>query len=102
MRSVGADHRARNPELYADAAYAVITRPSREGSGNAFSCEDVLAAEGVTDFDQYAYQPRRQAAGRLVRRPRLSLSRPENGSGQSSGAGAAAEVHAAAGSSVAP
>ena len=36
--------RARRPELYADAAYAVITRPSRDCTGNAFLCEDVLAA----------------------------------------------------------
>src|ERR1700691_4991782 len=49
--------RARKPELYADAAYAVITRPSRDCTGNAFLCEDVLAAEGITDFDRYAYQP---------------------------------------------
>ena len=49
--------RARRPELYADAAYAVITRPSRDCTGNAFLCEDVLAAEGVTDFDRYAYRP---------------------------------------------
>jgi citronellol/citronellal dehydrogenase len=49
--------RARRPELYADAAYAVITRPSRDCTGNAFLCEDVLAAGGVTDFDRYAYQP---------------------------------------------
>ena len=49
--------RARKPGLYADAAYAVITRPSRDCSGNAFLCEDVLAEEGVTDFDRYAYLP---------------------------------------------
>jgi citronellol/citronellal dehydrogenase len=49
--------RARKPELYADAAYAVITRPSRDCTGNAFLCEDVLAAAGVTDFDRYAYVP---------------------------------------------
>ena len=49
--------RARKPELYADAAYAVITKPSRDCSGNAFLCEDVLAEEGVTDFDRYAYLP---------------------------------------------
>ena len=49
--------RARKPELYADAAYAVITRPSRDCTGNALLCEDVLPAEGVTDFDRYAYQP---------------------------------------------
>jgi citronellol/citronellal dehydrogenase len=41
--------------LYADAAYAVITRPSRECTGNAFLCEDVLVEDGVTDFDVYAY-----------------------------------------------
>jgi citronellol/citronellal dehydrogenase len=46
---------SRKPQLYADAAYAVITRPSRECSGNAFLCEDVLTQEGVTDFDRYAY-----------------------------------------------
>ena len=49
--------RARRPELYADAAYAVITRPSRECTGNMFLCEDVLAEEGVNDLDKYAYVP---------------------------------------------
>jgi citronellol/citronellal dehydrogenase len=48
---------SRKPELYADAAYAVVTRPSRECTGNAYLCEDVLAAEGVTDFDRYAVVP---------------------------------------------
>ncbi|HEX8121634.1 MAG TPA: NAD(P)-dependent oxidoreductase [Solirubrobacteraceae bacterium] len=47
--------RSRKPELYADAAYAVVTKPSRECTGNTFLCEDVLAAEGVTDMDRYAY-----------------------------------------------
>jgi citronellol/citronellal dehydrogenase len=47
--------RSRKPELYADAAYAVVTRPSRECTGNTFLCEDVLAEEGVTDFSSYAY-----------------------------------------------
>jgi len=49
--------RARRPELYSDAAYAVITKPSRDCTGNAFLCEDVLVADGVTDFDKYAYSP---------------------------------------------
>jgi citronellol/citronellal dehydrogenase len=49
--------RARKPEIYADAAYAVITRPSRECTGNTFLCEDVLAQEGVTDLDRYSYTP---------------------------------------------
>jgi citronellol/citronellal dehydrogenase len=47
--------KSRKPELYADAAYAVITRPSRECTGNTYLCEDVLAEEGVTDFDAYGY-----------------------------------------------
>jgi hypothetical protein len=34
--------RARRPELYSDAAYAVITKPSRDCTGNAFLCEDVI------------------------------------------------------------
>jgi citronellol/citronellal dehydrogenase len=63
--------RARKPELYADAAYAVITRPSRDCTGNAFLCEDVLAAEGVTDFDRYAYQPGTEP------RPTCSSTTPE-------------------------
>jgi citronellol/citronellal dehydrogenase len=47
--------RARRPELYADAAYAIFTRPSRECTGNTYLCEDVLAEEGVTDFGPYIY-----------------------------------------------
>jgi citronellol/citronellal dehydrogenase len=49
--------RARRPELYADAAYAILTRPSRECTGNTYLCEDVLAEEGVTDFSPYSYVP---------------------------------------------
>jgi citronellol/citronellal dehydrogenase len=47
--------RSRRPELYADAAYAIVTRPSRECTGNTYLCEDVLAEEGVTDFREYMY-----------------------------------------------
>jgi citronellol/citronellal dehydrogenase len=47
--------KSRRPELYADAAYAVITRPSREATGNSYLCEDVLLEEGVTDLGPYAY-----------------------------------------------
>jgi citronellol/citronellal dehydrogenase len=48
---------ARRPEIYADAAYAVLNRPSRECTGNAFLCEDVLVEEGVTNFSPYSYVP---------------------------------------------
>ena len=47
--------RARRPELYADAAYEVITRPSGSYTGQALLCEDVLAESGVTDFSPYAF-----------------------------------------------
>jgi citronellol/citronellal dehydrogenase len=49
--------RARRPEIYADAAYAILTRPSRDCTGNTYLCEDVLAEEGVTDFSPYSYVP---------------------------------------------
>ena len=49
--------RARKPEIYSDAAYAILTRPSRECTGNTYLCEDVLAEEGITDLDAYAYVP---------------------------------------------
>jgi len=45
---------ARTPAVYADAAYEVLTSDSREFTGNALLCEDVLKAAGVTDFAQYA------------------------------------------------
>ncbi len=46
--------RARTPAVYADAAYAILNRPSRECTGNFYLCEDVLAEEGVTDFSIYS------------------------------------------------
>lgn len=49
--------RARKPEIVADAAYAILTRPSREFTGNFCIDEDVLRAAGVTDFDAYAVTP---------------------------------------------
>ncbi len=47
--------RARRPEVYADAAYAILNRPSRACTGNTYLCEDVLAEEGVTDLSPYSY-----------------------------------------------
>jgi citronellol/citronellal dehydrogenase len=49
--------RARRPEIYSDAAYAILTRPSRVCTGNTYLCEDVLAEEGITDLSTYAYVP---------------------------------------------
>jgi citronellol/citronellal dehydrogenase len=47
--------KARKPEVVADSAYAVLTRPSRDCTGNFFLCEDVLAEEGVTDLSEYSF-----------------------------------------------
>ncbi len=47
--------RSRRPELVADAAHAVVTRSSRECTGNLFLAEDVLAEDGVTDMAAYSY-----------------------------------------------
>jgi citronellol/citronellal dehydrogenase len=47
----------RKPEIMADAAHVILNRPSRECTGNFFIDDEVLAAEGITDFDQYAVSP---------------------------------------------
>lgn len=48
---------SRTPEIYADAAYEVLTKPSREYAGQTLIVEDVLRAAGVTDFSRYAAVP---------------------------------------------
>ena len=45
--------RSRDPRIVADAAHAILTRPSRECTGNFFVDEDVLAEEGITDLSSY-------------------------------------------------
>jgi citronellol/citronellal dehydrogenase len=49
--------RCRKPEIMADAAYAIVTRPARDCTGNFFIDDEVLAAEGITDLDKYAVSP---------------------------------------------
>lgn len=47
----------RKPEIMADAAAAILAKPSREFTGN-FCIDDVLlASEGVTDFSIYRVDP---------------------------------------------
>ncbi len=46
----------RTPRIVADAAYVVLTRDSRETTGNFFIDEEVLASEGVSDFEPYAVE----------------------------------------------
>jgi citronellol/citronellal dehydrogenase len=49
--------RCRKPEIMGDAAHAILNRPSRTCTGNFFIDDEVLASEGVTDLDKYAYAP---------------------------------------------
>lgn len=54
---IGGDEMAKNSrtvEIMADAAHAILTRNSKECSGNFFIDEEVLREEGVTDFTKYA------------------------------------------------
>ena len=45
---------ARIPEIVADAAYYILTQPSRQCTGNFFIDEEVLKSHGITDFKKYA------------------------------------------------
>jgi citronellol/citronellal dehydrogenase len=47
----------RKPEIMADAAHAILCRPSRECSGNFFVDDEVLASVGITDLAHYAVVP---------------------------------------------
>lgn len=48
---------SRTPQIYADAAYEVLTAPARQRTGQSLIVEDVLEAAGVTDFSGYAAVP---------------------------------------------
>jgi citronellol/citronellal dehydrogenase len=47
----------RTPDIVADAAHAILTRPARATTGKFFLDEEVLREEGVTDFSSYAVDP---------------------------------------------
>jgi len=48
---------SRKPRIMADAAYQIITSPSKTTTGNFFVDEDVLRKAGTVDFSQYAHDP---------------------------------------------
>ncbi|GAB3632944.1 SDR family oxidoreductase [Microbacterium sp. AGC85] len=48
---------SRTPQIYADAAYAVLTKTAADYTGQSLIVEDVLEADGVTDFSGYAAVP---------------------------------------------
>ncbi|MBU8977739.1 MULTISPECIES: NAD(P)-dependent oxidoreductase [unclassified Lysobacter] len=47
----------RTPDIVADAAQIVLSRPARDYFGHFLIDDDVLFAAGVTDFNQYAVDP---------------------------------------------
>jgi citronellol/citronellal dehydrogenase len=48
---------SRTPEIMADAAHVILTRPSREHTGKYFIDDEVLASAGVTDLSKYQSVP---------------------------------------------
>lgn len=48
---------SRKPEIMADAAAAILSKPSSECTGNFFIDDEVLSAEGISDFKAYAINP---------------------------------------------
>ena len=53
---------SRSPEIMGDAAYVILTKDSREFTGNFCIDDNVLAENGVEDFSQYAEVPFEQLA----------------------------------------
>jgi citronellol/citronellal dehydrogenase len=49
--------RCRKPEIMADAAHIILTRPSREFTGNFCIDDEVLESAGITDLSGYAVDP---------------------------------------------
>ena len=48
---------SRKPEIIADAAYVIFSRPSREFTGNFCIDDTVIEGEGITDLSSYAVNP---------------------------------------------
>ncbi len=48
---------SRHPEIIADAAFHIVSKPSTECTGNTFIDEEVLALAGKTDLTEYAVAP---------------------------------------------
>ena len=47
----------RQPSIMADAAYLIVTQPSRELTGQFLVDDQVLADHGITNFEDYAVDP---------------------------------------------
>ncbi|MEN0044348.1 MAG: short chain dehydrogenase, partial [Pseudomonadota bacterium] len=49
--------RSLKPEVMADAAHVILTRPSREFTGNFCIDDEVLESVGITDLSKYQVNP---------------------------------------------
>jgi citronellol/citronellal dehydrogenase len=57
-----ATKRSRKPEIMADAAHVILTKPSRSFTGQFCIDDEILRSVGVTDLDQYACTPGEELA----------------------------------------
>ncbi len=48
---------SRTPEIVAEAAFYILSKPANECTGKTFLDEEVLKAEGITQLDKYAVKP---------------------------------------------
>ena len=53
----GVKSQCRSPDIMSDAAHAILCKDSKQFTGNFCVDDDVLRAEGVTDFSKYQYDP---------------------------------------------
>jgi len=49
--------RSRKPEIMGDAAHVILTKPSREFTGNFCIDDEILESAGITDLSGYAVDP---------------------------------------------
>ena len=49
---------SRTPDILADAAHLIFTKPAAETTGNFFIDDTLLAENGMTDFDKYRVDPK--------------------------------------------
>ncbi|HMI77478.1 MAG TPA: NAD(P)-dependent oxidoreductase [Ferruginibacter sp.] len=56
---------SRTPEIIADTAYYILSKPSASCTGNSFIDEDVLVKEGITDLAKYSVVPGAQLCNDL-------------------------------------
>ena len=62
--------RSRKPEIMGDAAHIILTKPSREFTGNFCIDDEVLESAGVTDLSGYAVDPSLELAPDFFVEPR--------------------------------